>query len=540
MMPSTIKDQLRLGFGVLLALIVLVSFSGYRAAQKEADGITDLVDRILEVHASTNDVLIDIGNLRRFEKDSFINVSQADKVQSYKEKWEKTYTKAQDDIASIAKADPAYADRVNRLKTLFEAYGQGYRSVAGGLGTSLTDPASANAEMSKHKDAIHKMDEQLEEISLASEAGAKKGHDEIVEVMKQTKILIITLSSAACVLGIVIATFIGRAISIPLDDARLTAERISRDNDLSVSLRSNGSNEIARTMSEFSRLFDKLRQFIGSSAQNANEVTQAAHRLQEVARKVRNDAAVQSDASSAAAASIEEMTTAISIISDSAEQAHNDADVTAEKAQEGHALATQVANNIGQLSSSLESNIQVIRGLADRSGEIGGIVQAIKEIADQTNLLALNAAIEAARAGEQGRGFAVVADEVRKLAERTTLATGDISVKIGAVQSETHQAFEHMQQTGTQISHCVASAHQLAHAMSEIQAIASTANDRLNHIASAVHEQSAAAMEIAGHVERVAQMARENSEHGAYTEQSASNMLGLVRDLDGQIRLFRV
>jgi methyl-accepting chemotaxis protein len=190
------------------------------------------------------------------------------------------------------------------------------------------------------------------------------------------------------------------------------------------------------------------------------------------------------------------------------------------------------ADEIGHIADSVQGSAKVIRELESYSAEISSIVAVIKEIADQTNLLALNAAIEAARAGEQGRGFAVVADEVRKLAERTANSTQQITGMIDKVQSGARRAVEEMEASVKRVSDGVELAHQAGNSISSIQ----TASERVMHAVEdfnhALKEQGIAAREIAQNVERVAQM----TEHGSHASRQASGVAQDVVQLSGELK----
>jgi methyl-accepting chemotaxis protein len=169
----------------------------------------------------------------------------------------------------------------------------------------------------------------------------------------------------------------------------------------------------------------------------------------------------------------------------------------------------------------MQDSARLIASLSQRSQEISGIVKVIKDIAEQTNLLALNAAIEAARAGEQGRGFAVVADEVRKLAERTGNATTEIGGMIEAIQSEVSSAVGNLGARNEQVGQVVKLAEQVAGALAEINAGARKTQERIQEITAAASEQGAASNQIAGNIEHIARMAEKNSAAVAEAANSA-------------------
>jgi methyl-accepting chemotaxis protein len=194
-------------------------------------------------------------------------------------------------------------------------------------------------------------------------------------------------------------------------------------------------------------------------------------------------------------------------------------------------------NSIARLISESGGRVEE---LAEGSQRIGGIVQVIKEIADQTNLLALNAAIEAARAGEQGRGFAVVADEVRKLAERTTKATDEIAQLIGAIQSGIAGTVTSMQAANSQADTSVSLVADTESALLRIDEGSRTVASHVEHIAYALQEQDSAVRQIAVSVETIARMAEENSDAASGNNQTATELDGLARELRDAVMVYKV
>ncbi|MCW5626636.1 MAG: chemotaxis protein, partial [Burkholderiales bacterium] len=184
---------------------------------------------------------------------------------------------------------------------------------------------------------------------------------------------------------------------------------------------------------------------------------------------------------------------------------------TATLAVDGEQTARRTADEIATIADDVRSAAGAIGGLSARSEEISQVVRVIKDIADQTNLLALNAAIEAARAGEQGRGFAVVADEVRKLAERTGASTVEIGTMIEAIQKDTRSAVSGIESSTARVDGGVALARDAAKALADILGAADESRVKSTEITNAMQEQNTAAGEIARHVERIATMADANS-----------------------------
>jgi methyl-accepting chemotaxis protein len=207
--------------------------------------------------------------------------------------------------------------------------------------------------------------------------------------------------------------------------------------------------------------------------------------------------------------------------------------------QGNHVVATAV-KGIQEVANTVSESARMIADLGERSNQIGQILSVIKDIADQTNLLALNAAIEAARAGEQGRGFAVVADEVRKLAERTTSATSEISGMIGGIQSETGRAVAAMQKGSQQVAEGVTYANQAGDALKDINRSVAEAVDRIHEIATATRSHTAQSEQITAQVEKIAELAESNSASLQETNQSVRALLEQSQKLEQVVDRFRL
>ena len=239
------------------------------------------------------------------------------------------------------------------------------------------------------------------------------------------------------------------------------------------------------------------------------------------------------------AAAIEEMTVSVRHISDSAHDTERESSQSVELADDGFERIQTASREINEIATTVSDASTRIHKLEERANQISSIAGVIKDIAGQTNLLALNAAIEAARAGEQGRGFAVVADEVRKLAERTSTATIEIEQMISGIQSETVLVVGAMSSALPQVEAGVMAAEGAAASLRQIKDGAESTLTRIREVASATKEQSEASTNIAQRVEQISQMVEETTAAMQSTAETAAEMERISSELSSLISRFR-
>lgn len=300
------------------------------------------------------------------------------------------------------------------------------------------------------------------------------------------------------------------------------------------------SDEIGRIAKALESLRSAELGFVCRLKDISESLMQSSFSLREGAEEVRESSSQQSDSAGAVAASIEQMTVTVEQIAQHALETQQLTKKTERASGQGNAGVAEVIdsmNGIGQASSLLADTINQ---LGFSSQAIAGIVQVIKEIAAQTNLLALNAAIEAARAGEQGRGFAVVADEVRKLAEKTTDSTAEIGRIIDQIQSNTSTAINQVESWSGLIELGVDRSATAGELMSNIGQFASEAEGSVNEITQAIAEQSQASSLIAQQVERIANMTEENHHAVGRLGQLANELTSLSTSISSQIGRYQV
>ena len=283
-----------------------------------------------------------------------------------------------------------------------------------------------------------------------------------------------------------------------------------------------------------------LRQMLVEIAAGADRVTQAAHEINTTSNSVAAAAAQQTDSTQAMAAAMEELTVSVNHVSDNAAETERNASAAAELALAGQKDVTVAARQIGEMAVTVGGAASKVRSLSDNAQEVTRIAQAIKEIAGQTNLLALNAAIEAARAGEHGRGFAVVADEVRKLAARTEKATVEISGVVERIQTETLSAAEVMDAALPQADEARHTAVAAAEQLEKIAAASRSAQNLIRDVAASTREQSEASSTLARQVDLIAHQVEETGEGMSVTAEAAFKLEETASALHSAVQRFKV
>lgn len=454
----------------------------------------------------------------------------------------KKYKEAEDKLGAMLKAKPETSAEENTLYAKI----QEAQNATTPLMLKVIDLGLAN----KNEEAIKVLltevrPVQKQWLDLLGEMIAKQEQMSALNVTAAEntyatgRMFAIALTVTAIILGILIAYFITRSITLPLSEAVTVATRIA-SGDLTHRIDSKSTDEVGKLMQALKEMNESLSKLIHEARENSDEVSSAATELATASGQVSSSSQYQSEAASSMAAAIEEMTVSITQISEHANDAHRLAIESSTRADEGGTIIHGTISDMQKIAASVTESAQTVKELAQQSEHISGIVNVIKEVAEQTNLLALNAAIEAARAGEQGRGFAVVADEVRKLAERTSQSTIEISGMISQIQEGIQRVSGSMQDGVARVKKGVDQANRAGESVTAInhdsQRVVSTVND----INAALKEQSAATNEIAKSVERIAQMAEENNAAVEETSKTAHHLEQLAVSLQNTVGRFKV
>ncbi len=380
-----------------------------------------------------------------------------------------------------------------------------------------------------------------EEVQQSLIADTHTVQDEAATLATSIKSTVIGLAGAGIVIGTIVALFLSRSIvrSITVVVERLR-EIADGDGDLTVRLRDIGKDEFAELGRCFNRFVVKLSEVIGSAKEVSLSVASASQQVAASAHEIAANLDRQEAQAMQISSAAEEMSHTVTDVAKNAANASHASSQNKDTAAKGGEVVGSTVREMEAIASEVQSTAEIVAKLGERGDQIGEIIEVINDIAEQTNLLALNAAIEAARAGEHGRGFAVVADEVRKLAERTTGATQQVAQSIGEIQRDTKVAVERIESGSARATQGVNLAKEAGTSLSTVLDSSESVRDMVTSIAAATEEQSATSQEIARVISEMSQMSRETSAGARQSSEAAALLSEQAELLQSTVSRFKL
>ncbi|KTC56313.1 chemotaxis protein [Pseudomonas fluorescens ABAC62] len=387
------------------------------------------------------------------------------------------------------------------------------------------------------KDGTDQMGEQLNKLIAINAADAKSADVEAGQGYDGAVTGVIAMSVAAALLTVLLAWLLTRSIVTPLRKAVVVAETIAAGN-LTSAIEDEGSDEPARLIGALAAMQANLRQTIQHIAGSATQLASAAEELSAVTEEASKGLQQQNNEIDQAATAVNEMTAAVEEVARNAVSTSEASGQSTQAALEGRDRVVETVGAIQTMTQDVQNTAAMIEGLATQGRDIGKVLDVIRAIAEQTNLLALNAAIEAARAGEAGRGFAVVADEVRALAHRTAQSTQEIEKMVAGIQNGTGEAVQSMQQSNQRTQSTLELARAAGVALEQITQSISLINERNLVIASASEEQAQVSREVDRNLVNIRDLATQSAAGANQTSAASHELSRLAVDLNGMVAKF--
>ncbi|HHF2888327.1 TPA: methyl-accepting chemotaxis protein [Vibrio diabolicus] len=378
----------------------------------------------------------------------------------------------------------------------------------------------------------HAVEEQFETFSTALSSAAAK-RDEQMSTIKQ----VIT----ALILGVIFALIwqISRSINTRVNSLLGTIRSISETNNMGLRSDLKGKDELFDISHHLNDLLDKLEQLISGTQEKSAQLTASTDNMHRELEGVMEQFHTQTDHTASMATAVQQMVATIGEISESTSVAVEGVHQAANNAEQGRSVVETTVTNIGQLTSILSNSQQSIGSLNQHVDKIGGAVNIIQEIAEQTNLLALNAAIEAARAGEQGRGFAVVADEVRALASRTHQSTEEITRVVVDIQAQMSTVVADIDQCNDQGQQTLNASEKLDSSLQQIITDMHAIQGNSERIASAIEEQGIVMNQVSGSITELNAISENNMQSAQECLHEVNSVSAQAHDMDEAVAQFK-
>lgn len=517
---------------VILILLCVLAFRNMAQTDRRADEITNLN---FTKTTLANTVLINLQFII-MELGSAVYTKDKSHFQVVAEK-RKIYSAALESLEKMEK-DQAGKDLINKFKTTIADGREGSMAMMRAVEAGNFDEA-ANIYRTVMAPANKKTIDAITELVKYQENGVHAKYRDILSGNKSMRLTLLVFGIIAILASALVSVVLTRSITVPIQK-NIDVARTLADGDLTGDIKLNRQDEFGDEMQAFRTLVEKWQKLISEVKMSAASVASASHQLSAGAEQLARGGAAQVERTIQVSTASEEMSQASLDIARNTSDISDSAKEMLTTAEKGSEIVNRSVHEVREIEETVRKSSEFVKDLGDQSEEIGKIINVINEIADQTNLLALNAAIEAARAGEAGRGFAVVADEVKKLAERTSKSTQEIGGMVTSIRTGVDRAVNSMGEVTEKVATGVELSNEAGSSLNEIVRSASNLQSMLQQIAAAIEEMNSTTNEIAKDIEQVAVVTKESSGTAEQVTQAALELSQLSVKLEQSVSEFKV
>jgi len=534
----TISKRLAVGFGVILALMIILTATGIWSLS----GMNSKIEQIIKVNNTKIEHAYAIQNaMNAIDKSVFTIVLSNDEAttKTERQKIETARAAYQASMATLEKLETSVKGKeiIQELKQNAEiSKGANDRAietaVSGNTQSAITTITGTMQISNMLGNACNDLVRyQQDQTAL----GAKDAQATYI----RARLFLLIMGAVVFAFAVFLTTGLAKSITKPLNYGASIAHKIA-EGDLTARIETMRADETGQLLGAMQNMLENLQRIIGEVKAAATNMASASHELNANSELMSKGAGEQAGRALQVASASEEMSQTILDVAKNTSSIEISSTETAKLARNGEKVVDSSVHKVKAISETIEASAQLIRSLGDRSNQIGHIIGVINDIADQTNLLALNAAIEAARAGEAGRGFAVVADEVKKLAVRTSNSTSEISSMITSMQKEVHEVVASMETITREVTAGVELSTQAGDVLRNIVGSVDQLHVMVQQIASASEEMASTSEQISKDIETIATVSKETSGNSEGITRASLELAELSVSLEKAVAGFNV
>lgn len=535
-------NKLMLSSAVSLLSLLLLGVAADSGIQIQTKSIDDIYNVRFKTYETCANRFSDISqaNTGLYKLISWTNAKyEADKITRLSQEVQKTLKESKASLVSLQNGPGTSAEEKKLLQPLLAKLNEYDKSANDLIDMLQTDLNAATMFMGSTEDAYRDIQAHFDKLLALEKDLSSHQYATAMAGSSRTNLIVIAVLIIAFILSFTISMYLRKIILAPVRETVAVIERVA-SGDFTRKIEVDSKDEVGQMAGNFNQLLEKLNRILREVSETSTKVAVAANQLHSTSEQMASGTEEVAAQASTVATAGEQMAATSDEIAQNcnlAAQKGNEANLSA---RSGATVVEESVKGMEKIAQQVKASAKTMETLGQRSNQIGEIIGTIEDIADQTNLLALNAAIEAARAGEQGRGFAVVADEVRALAERTTKATKEISAMIKAIQLETENAVGAMGVGVKEVEEGTERAATSGLAIQEILNHISDVTMQVNQIATAAAEQTATTGEISNNILQINQVVSQTAKGAQETASAASQLSHLSVELQQLVAQFKL